>query len=81
MLTGKTFLSEVEAFLTRTGMKATAFGLDCVNDPNLVHDLRVGRMPSLRLVEKVSAFIEAHDTEGDQPSVNASEPASAGASE
>lgn len=64
MLTGKTFLSEVEAFLTRSGMTATAFGSGCVRDPNLVKDLRQGRMPSLRLVERVSTFIEKHDAKG-----------------
>lgn len=61
MLTAQTFLDEVEAFLQRSGMSATAFGRAVVSDPNLVPDLRQGRMPSLRLVERVSNFIAAND--------------------
>lgn len=63
MLTGQKFLDEVEAFLARTKMKPTAFGRACVGDPSLVPDLRKGRMPSLRLVERVSSFLESHDAD------------------
>jgi len=58
----ESFLAEIEAFLTKSGMSATAFGRAAVGDPNLVRDLRGGegrqqRMPSLRLVERVNKFI------------------------
>jgi hypothetical protein len=57
MLTAHSFRTEVEAFLTDTGMSATAFGRAVVSDPNFVSDLREGRMPSIRLVEKVQIYI------------------------
>lgn len=63
MLTGESFLANIEAFLERTGMTATAFGLEAVGDRNFVGDLRQGRMPSLRLVEKVSAYIDVQRAE------------------
>lgn len=44
-------------------MSPTAFGRAAVGDPNLVGDLRNGRMPSLRLVARVSKFIAEHDAE------------------
>jgi hypothetical protein len=53
------FLNEIEAFLKRTGMSATAFGRDALKDPNFVHDLRAGRMPNLGIVERVNDFIRA----------------------
>ena len=53
------FLDEIEAFLKRTGMSATAFGRSALNDPNFVHDLRDGRMPNLGLVGRVHRFIRS----------------------
>lgn len=56
------FLSEIDAFLTRSGMSATAFGRGAVNDPNFVPDLRAGRKPNLGLVDRVHEFITKNDT-------------------
>jgi hypothetical protein len=61
MLTTQAFLAEIEAFLARSGMAATAFGTQAVNDPNFVHDIRSGRSPSLNLVAKVASFINEKD--------------------
>lgn len=36
-------LIEIEAFLSETGMSASAFGALAANDRNLVHQLRSGR--------------------------------------
>ena len=55
------FLSEIEAFLTRSGMTATAFGKAALNDPSFVPDLRTGRKPNLGLVDRVHDFIRSHD--------------------
>lgn len=60
MLTSDSFLVEIEAFLKRADMSATAFGVAAVRDPNFVKDLRDGRAPSLRLVERVHEFIHKH---------------------
>jgi hypothetical protein len=61
MLTSDQFLAEIESFLAASGMSASAFGRAAVGDPNFVGDLRTkDRMPSLRLVEKVDAYIKAN---------------------
>ncbi len=57
----QTFLGEIEAFLERSGMSATAFGRSALNDPNFVHDLRAGRMPNLGLVGRVHDFIRSQE--------------------
>lgn len=61
MLTRDAFRAEIEAFIARSGMTATAFGVEAVRDPNFVHDLRNGRAPNLRSVERVLAFIRDRD--------------------
>lgn len=53
------FIAEIDAFLKRSGMSATAFGREAVKDPNFVHDLRDGRMPNLGLVDRVQKFIRS----------------------
>lgn len=58
----ETFLAEIEAFLVRRNVSATAFGRAAVNDPNFVHDLRGGRMPNLGLVGRVHDYIRSQDT-------------------
>lgn len=58
MLTLETFLADIDAFLELEGMSPTAFGKEAVGDPNLVHDLRNGRMPGLRLIGSVQAFMD-----------------------
>lgn len=51
------FLAEVDGFLSRSGMSASAFGRAAVSDPNFIADVRTGRAPSLRLVQRVKDFI------------------------
>lgn len=58
------FLSEIEAFLAHSGISASAFGRAAVADPNFVGDLRTGRAPSLRLVDRARDYIAS------QPSTN-----------
>jgi 2,4-dienoyl-CoA reductase-like NADH-dependent reductase (Old Yellow Enzyme family) len=57
MLTAEKFLSEIDAFLKRSGMSATAFGREALNDPSFVHDLRNGRKPNLGVVSRVGDFM------------------------
>ncbi len=61
MTHAEAFLAEIEAFLKRSGMSASAFGKSALNDPNFVGDLRDGRMPSLGLVDRVHEFIRAQE--------------------
>lgn len=52
-----TFLAEVDVYLAATGLTATAFGRQAVNDPSFVFDLRSGRSPSARVIDRVRSFI------------------------
>lgn len=51
------FLSEIANFIERAGISASAFGRAAVGDPNFVGDIRDGRSPSLRLVDKARAYM------------------------
>jgi sulfate adenylyltransferase subunit 2 len=51
------FLSEIEAFLARERVGPSAFGRAAVGDPNFVRELRGGRAPSLRLVDRTRAYM------------------------
>lgn len=53
-------LTDVEAFIARVSMSATAFGSSVNGDPRLVHDLRSGRELRRKTREKISAFISAN---------------------
>jgi Meiotically Up-regulated Gene 113 (MUG113) protein len=50
--------NEIEVFLRKTGMSATAFGIQAANDPQLVHELRKGRECRKATRNRVAAFIE-----------------------
>jgi hypothetical protein len=56
------FLSEIEAFLSRERAAPSTFGRAAVGDPNFVRDLRDGRAPSLRLVDRARAYMRAAST-------------------
>ena len=53
------FLSEIEAFLARERVRPSTFGRAAVGDPNFVRELREGRAPSLRLVDRARGFMRA----------------------
>jgi hypothetical protein len=58
----RSLIDEIDAFRTKSGMSATAFGTDCLNDPNFIPDLRRrGRLPSVATMDKVRAFIRHHE--------------------
>ena len=62
MTQAEAFLDEIDRFLDRSKMTATAFGRAAVNDPNFVGDLRnKGRKPNLGLVDRVHAFMREHE--------------------
>ena len=52
-------LREVEKFLKSSNMPAARFWREAVKDPRFVFDLRNGREPRPRTVERVRAFLEA----------------------
>ncbi len=53
------FLAAVETYLKSSGLDATTFGKQALGDPSFVFDLRKGRSPSLRTIEKVRAAMTA----------------------
>ena len=57
----KLFETRLDAFLDRTGVKPSMFGLRATGDPNLMRQLRRGRSPTLRLADRILAFIDAYD--------------------
>lgn len=72
MTTAESFLAEIDAYLSNSGTSATAFGKEVVGDPSFVSDLRAGRMPGLRLVEKVQRHIAAKTVKAEQADAGAS---------
>lgn len=50
-------LREVEAFLVKSGMPATSFGEQLMNDRHLVRRLRAGSEVRLRTADKIREFI------------------------
>lgn len=51
-------LREIEIFLRSSGVPATKFGRDALNDPRFVFDLRRGREPRPQTVARVVGFLE-----------------------
>lgn len=50
-------LIKITRFCRATRMPPTKFGRLAVNDPRLVHDLRLGRQPRRKTVERVERFM------------------------
>lgn len=53
-------LRRIEVFLQKSGVPATRFGRDAVNDPRFVFDLRRGREPGPRTVARIVDFLEKY---------------------
>ncbi|MES2903019.1 MAG: hypothetical protein V4696_02435 [Pseudomonadota bacterium] len=51
-------LRTIEVFLRTSGVPATRFGREAVNDPRFVFDLRRGREPGPRTVARIVEFLE-----------------------
>jgi hypothetical protein len=52
------FSEEVAAFLSFSGMKPSRFGRAALGDPGFVAELKNGRAPNLRTIERARAFIK-----------------------
>ena len=57
------FIARVSAFLGRTGLSPTTFGMKALGDPNLMRQIDRSRSPSLRTADRVLAFISEYDGE------------------
>jgi sulfate adenylyltransferase subunit 2 len=58
--TSTKFLADIDQFLDQAGIEATAFGKQAMGDPNFVFDLRKGRSPSIRTMDRVRDWMTAH---------------------
>jgi len=50
-------LEKIEAYLARTGTRASTFGRLAIGDPRFVDDLRCGRRPRQKTRERVNAYL------------------------
>ena len=55
------FHGRLSAFLRRTGLRPTTFGMKALGDPNLIRQIRAGRSPSLRTADRVLDFMAAYE--------------------
>ena len=60
---GPTFRSEVEAFLSETGIGERKFGSKAAGDPSFVTRLRSGATSRLSTVQRVQGWMRAHKDE------------------
>ncbi len=51
------FLSDIDAFLGESGYEPTVLGKQAMGDPNFVFDVRKGRAPSARTMDKVKDWM------------------------
>jgi hypothetical protein len=51
-------LRTIEIFLRSSGVPATRFGRDAINDPRFVFDLRRGREPGPKTIARIVDFLE-----------------------
>ncbi len=61
----KLFLNDIEKFLSRHSMTATAFGVGLAKSPNFVFDLRKGRACGLDVVDRVDLAMQKFDEGGE----------------
>jgi 2,4-dienoyl-CoA reductase-like NADH-dependent reductase (Old Yellow Enzyme family) len=57
MLTPEDLCERIERHLAETGTKPSAFGRQVANDPHLVRDLKEGREPRRKTVERIMAAL------------------------
>lgn len=53
-------LDRIECHLRESRMSATRFGRRAVGDPRVVLDLRLGRRPRRRTIEKVETYLASY---------------------
>jgi hypothetical protein len=54
-------LRRIERHLRRFDIAPTRFGRDAAGDPRLVLDMRNGREPGPRMLERINRFIDRHE--------------------
>jgi len=59
----KSFLDDIEQFLAETKVDTTTLGKQALGDPSFVSDLRKGRSPSTRTMERIREWMRARRNE------------------
>ncbi len=60
LMTDEQLLKQIEAFLKKTDMPQTRFGLEAMSEGGLVKSLREGRSLSLKNADKVLRFMAGY---------------------
>lgn len=55
-------VNEIDAFLARTGMTPTRFGVESVGDRSFVTRVRAGRQLRTDTIEAMRTYMRAHDS-------------------
>lgn len=55
----ESFLQAIETFLEETGVDPTTLGKQALGDPSFVFDLRRGRSPSAKTMDRVHEWMAA----------------------
>ena len=56
-------VAQIDAFLSRQGMKPSRLGRDAFGEPQFVSQVRAGRVPGLSTLLKLSEFMRRRDEE------------------
>ncbi len=59
----QSLIEEIEAFRLKSGMSATAFGVQALNDGRLIPNLIRGRSLGTKTVDRIRAFISSNGIE------------------
>lgn len=60
LMTDEELLRQIAAFLEDTKMSRTRFGVDAMQDGNLIAGLEAGRSPSLKNAERILRFMSEY---------------------
>jgi hypothetical protein len=62
-------LGSINAFIVRHDMAPTRFGREATGEPQLIASIEGGRSPSLKVLQKIAAFMARYDAEAARPSM------------
>jgi len=57
MTSREKLLLEIDAFLAMAGMSAASLGVQSVNDPAIIYDIRRGKNPRLDTADRIRGFM------------------------
>jgi len=64
-MTQQEYLSQIEAWLARTGVPESVLSRLAAGDPSHVYKLRKGRVPGLDVADRVLKFMETYKPEAE----------------